>query len=217
MPRHSWACGNFGGVDVYENARALARRAFDLASPLLTWQQLWPPAWLCRQTFGRILARTCTPTRELIISTKAGFLMWPGPYGSGARAKLIASLDQSLQRLGLDYVDIYYHHRPDPDTPLEETMMALDHVVRQGKALYAGISNYDPGQTAAAIDILADLGTPLLIHQVSYSMFRRTPEQGLLPGRRRRSLHLLLSPGPVAADDKYLEDPGGLAAAKDGF
>jgi L-glyceraldehyde 3-phosphate reductase len=173
---------NFGGVDPYENARALVRRAFDLGITHFDLANNYgPPPGSAEETMGRILAEDMAPYRdELIISTKAGFRMWPGPYGEwGSRKYLLASLDASLRRMGLDYVDILYSHRPDPNTPLEETMMALDQAVRQGKALYVGISNYAPEQTSEAIDILADLGTPLLIHQVSYSMFRRLPEEGL--------------------------------------
>ncbi|RNL00608.1 L-glyceraldehyde 3-phosphate reductase, partial [Xanthomonas vasicola pv. vasculorum] len=132
--------------------------------------------------FGRIMREDFQAHRdELIISTKAGYTMWEGPYGDwGSRKYLVASLDQSLRRMGLEYVDIFYHHRPDPDTPLEETMRALDHVVRQGKALYAAISNYPAERAADAMAILRDLGTPCLIHQPRYSLFERTPEQGLL-------------------------------------
>lgn len=173
---------NFGGVDAQENARAMIHRAFDLGVTHFDLANNYgPPPGSAEETFGRILAKDLAPYRdELVISTKAGFRMWPGPYGEwGSRKYLLASLDQSLERMGLEYVDIFYSHRPDPETPMEETMMALDHAVRQGKALYVGISNYDPEQTARAAEILADLGTPLLIHQVSYSMFQRRPEEGL--------------------------------------
>ncbi len=141
-----------------------------------------PPPGSAEENFGRILREDFRPHRdELIISTKAGYTMWEGPYGDwGSRKYLVASLDQSLKRMGLEYVDIFYHHRPDPETPLEETMRALDHVVRQGKALYAAISNYPADRAAEAITMLRELGTPCLIHQPRYSMFERTPEQGLL-------------------------------------
>ncbi len=149
---------------------------FDLAN------NYGPPPGSAEETFGRILKKDLTGYRdELIISSKAGYLMWPGPYGNwGSRKYLVASLDQSLKRMGLEYVDIFYHHRPDPETPLEETMAALDHVVRQGKALYAGVSSYTPEQTARAAAIMKDLGTPLVIHQPSYNMFNRWIEDGLL-------------------------------------
>ncbi|MBN1246327.1 MAG: L-glyceraldehyde 3-phosphate reductase [Anaerolineae bacterium] len=174
---------NFGGVDVYENARAMLHRAFDLGITHFDLANNYgPPPGSAEITFGRVLAQDLAPYRdELIISTKAGYGMWAGPYGEwGSRKYLIASLDQSLKRMGLDYVDIFYSHRPDPETPLEETMGALDFAVRSGRALYAGISNYNPQQTRRAAEILDDLGTPCLIHQPSYSMFNRWVEDGLL-------------------------------------
>ncbi len=174
---------NFGDVADYDTAVAMVRRAFDLGITHFDLANNYgPPPGSAEQNFGRILASDLSAYRdELIISSKAGWDMWPGPYGNhGSRKYLIASLDQSLQRMGLDYVDIYYHHRPDPDTPLEESMGALDHVVRQGKALYAGVSSYDPERTRVAAAILRDLGTPCLIHQPSYSMLNRRVEEGLL-------------------------------------
>jgi L-glyceraldehyde 3-phosphate reductase len=174
---------NFGGVDVFENGRAMVRRAFDLGITHFDLANNYgPPPGSAEETFGRILREDLAGHRdELVISTKAGFRMWPGPYGEwGSRKYLIASLDQSLQRMGLEYVDIFYHHRPDPDTPLEETMAALDHVVRQGKALYAGISNYRAERAGEAIRVLRELGTPCLIHQASYNLFNRWVEEGLL-------------------------------------
>jgi len=174
---------NFGGVDTFENARAMAVCAFDLGLTHFDLANNYgPPPGSAEETFGRILRQDLAPYRdELIISTKAGYRMWPGPYGEwGSRKYLIASLDQSLKRMGLDYVDIFYHHRPDSDTPLEETMSALDHIVRQGKALYAGISSYTPEQTRRAARILRELGAPCLIHQPSYNMFDRWIEEGLL-------------------------------------
>ena len=174
---------NFGGTAVYENARAMAHRAFDLGVTHFDLANNYgPPPGSAESTFGQILAQDLHPYRdELIISTKAGYGMWAGPYGEwGSRKYLIASLDQSLKRMGLDYVDIFYSHRFDPDTPLEETMGALDYAVRSGRALYAGISNYSPEHTAKAAQILRDLGTPCLIHQPSYSMFNRWIEDGLL-------------------------------------
>jgi L-glyceraldehyde 3-phosphate reductase len=174
---------NFGGVDVFENGRAMVLRAFDLGITHFDLANNYgPPPGSAESNFGQILRRDLAPYRdELIVSSKAGYLMWPGPYGNwGSRKFLIASLDQSLQRMGLDYVDIFYSHRPDPSTPLEETMSALDHAVRSGKALYAGVSNYDAAQTAAAAKILRALGTPCLIHQPKYSMFNRWIEDGLL-------------------------------------
>lgn len=174
---------NFGGVDVYENARKMVHRSFDLGITHFDLANNYgPPPGSAEETFGRILKQDLLPYRdELIISTKAGYDMWPGPYGNfGSRKYLLASLDQSLVRMGLDYVDIFYSHRPDPETPLEETMMALDHAVRSGKALYAGISNYPAEQSKKAIAILKELGTPCLIHQAKYSMFERWVEGGLL-------------------------------------
>jgi len=174
---------NFGGVDVFENARAMVHRAFDLGITHFDLANNYgPPPGSAEETFGRILRQDLHRYRdEITISTKAGYWMWPGPYGEwGSRKYLVASLDQSLRRMGLDYVDIFYHHRPDPDTPLEETMGALDHVVRQGKALYAGISSYTPEQTYEAASILRYLGTPCLIHQPLYNMFDRWIEDGLL-------------------------------------
>ena len=174
---------NFGGVDVFENGRAMARRAFDLGITHFDLANNYgPPPGSAEIAFGKILRMDLSPHRdELIVSTKAGYTMWDGPYGDwGSRKYLLASLDQSLKRMGLDYVDIFYSHRPDPETPVEETMSALDRAVRSGKALYAGISNYSAGQTAAAAKILRELGTPCLIHQPKYSMFVRTVENGLL-------------------------------------
>jgi L-glyceraldehyde 3-phosphate reductase len=174
---------NFAGVDVYENARAMLRRAFDLGITHFDLANNYgPPPGSAEETLGRVLAQDLAPYRdELIISTKAGYGMWSGPYGEwGSRKYLISSLDQSLKRMGLDYVDIFYSHRPDPETPFEETMQALDFAVRSGRALYVGISNYSPEQMRRAAHILADLGTPCLIHQPSYSMFNRWVEDGLL-------------------------------------
>ncbi len=174
---------NFGGVDVFETGRAIVRRAFDLGITHIDLANNYgPPPGSAEESFGKMLKKDLMPYRdELIISSKAGYLLWPGPYGEwGTRKYLIASLDQSLKRMGLEYVDIFYSHRPDPDTPLEETMSALDQVVRQGKALYVGISNYKPDQTREAARILRELGTPCLIHQPSYSMFNRWIEDGLV-------------------------------------
>lgn len=173
---------NFGGVDPYENGRAMLRRAFDLGITHFDLANNYgPPPGSAEEMFGQMLKQDFSPYRdEMIISTKAGYHMWDGPYGEwGSRKYLIASIDQSLKRMGLDYVDIFYSHRPDPNTPLEETMVALDSIVRQGKALYIGISSYSAEETAQAIEILNDLGTPLLIHQPKYSMFDRWIEDGL--------------------------------------
>jgi len=174
---------NFGDDKPLETQRAVMRRAFDLGVNHFDLANNYGPPYGSAETnAGRILAEDFKPYRdELVISSKAGWDMWPGPYGDlGSRKYLTASLDQSLKRLGLDYVDVFYHHRPDPDTPLEETMGALDAAVRAGKALYVGVSSYSPEHTLAAAEILRDLGTPMLIHQPSYSMFNRWIEGGLL-------------------------------------
>jgi L-glyceraldehyde 3-phosphate reductase len=174
---------NFGGADVFETGRAMLRRAFDRGVTHFDLANNYgPPYGSAEETFGRVMARDLRPYRdELIVSTKAGYDMWPGPYGNfGSRKYLTASLDQSLKRMGLDYVDIFYSHRVDPDTPLEETMGALDRAVRQGKALYVGISSYSADLTRRAAAILKSLGTPLLIHQPSYSLLNRWVEGGLL-------------------------------------
>lgn len=174
---------NFGGIDVFENARAMLHRAFDLGITHFDLANNYgPPPGSAEENFGRILKQDFNLYRdELIISSKAGYLMWPGPYGEwGSRKYVLSSLDQSLKRMGLEYVDIFYSHRPDPDTPLEETMMALDQAVRSGKALYAGISNYPANMTREASKILRELGTPCLIHQPRYSMFQRWVEDELL-------------------------------------
>jgi len=174
---------NFGGVTRFETSRETALRAFDLGITHFDLANNYgPPPGSAEENFGRILRSDLAGHRdELIVSSKAGYLMWPGPYGEwGSRKYLVASLDQSLMRMGLDYVDIFYSHRPDPETPLEETMAALDALVRQGKALYAGISNYKPAEAGEAIALLRRLGTPCLIHQPSYSMLNRWVEDGLL-------------------------------------
>ena len=174
---------NFGDETRVETSRQLLRHAFDLGMTHFDLANNYgPPPGSAESHFGRILKEDFLPYRdELIISSKAGYTMWDGPYGDwGSRKYLIASLDQSLKRMGLDYVDIFYHHRPDPETPLRETMSALDHIVRQGKALYVGLSNYPLEQAREAVNILNDLGTPCLIHQPKYSMFERWVEEGLL-------------------------------------
>lgn len=174
---------NFGGSSTFENAREMLLRSFDHGITHFDLANNYgPPAGSAEETFGQILAKDLRPYRdELVISTKAGYWMWNGPYGEfGSRKYLTASLDQSLRRMGLEYVDIFYSHRYDPETPLEETMGALDQAVRSGKALYAGISSYGPEKTRAAAAILRRLGTPCLIHQPSYSMLNRWVEGGLL-------------------------------------
>jgi L-glyceraldehyde 3-phosphate reductase len=174
---------NFGGVDSFENARSMVRRAFDLGiSHFDLANNYGPPYGSAEETFGSVLKKDFSRLRdEMVISTKAGWDMWPGPYGDwGSRKYLITSLDQSLERMGLEYVDIFYHHRPDPETPLEETMGALAHAVHSGKALYVGISAYSPEDTIKAVEILGELGTPCLVHQPQYNMFRRSIENGLL-------------------------------------
>jgi L-glyceraldehyde 3-phosphate reductase len=174
---------NFGGADVFETGRAVLRRAFDRGVTHFDLANNYgPPYGSAEENFGRWMAQDFRPYRdELIISSKAGYDMWPGPYGNfGSRKYLVASCDQSLKRMGLDYVDIFYHHRPDPETPLDETMGALDHIVRSGRALYVGISSYSPELTHRAHAILAAQGTPFVIHQPSYSMLNRWVEEGLL-------------------------------------
>jgi L-glyceraldehyde 3-phosphate reductase len=174
---------NFGGVDTLENCRKILQLAFDSGITHFDLANNYgPPPGSAEENFGRILKQDFHGYRDqMILSTKAGYYMWPGPYGEwGSKKYLVSSLDQSLQRMGLDYVDIFYHHRPDPNTPLEETMTALDGIVRQGKALYVGISNYQAEEAAKALQILKQLGTPCLIHQPKYSMFERWVEGGLL-------------------------------------
>ena len=201
---------NFGGVDSLENCRAMIHRAFDLGITHFDLANNYgPPYGSAEQTFGQILKHDLFSYRdELIISTKAGWDMWPGPYGNfGSRKYLIASLDQSLRRMGLDYVDIFYHHRPDPDTPLEETMGALDAILRSGKALYVGISSYPPDLTHKAEQILRQLGTHCLIHQPSYSMFNRWIENGLLAVLREDGIGCIAF-SPLAQGlltDRYLD------------
>jgi L-glyceraldehyde 3-phosphate reductase len=201
---------NFGGLDMLENGRAIARSAFehgvthfDLAN------NYGPPPGSAEETFGRLLREDFAPYRdELIISTKAGYDMWAGPYGEwGSRKYMLASLDQSLLRMGLEYVDIFYSHRPDPETPIEETMGALASAVRQGKALYVGISNYKPEQTRQAAKILRELGTPCLIHQPRYSMFDRWVEDGLLDTLEEEQIGAIVF-SPLAQGqltDRYLD------------
>lgn len=211
---------NFGGVDRLEDARAMVLRAFDLGITHIDLANNYgPPPGSAEETFGRILSQDLAAHRdELVISSKAGYLMWPGPYGEwGSRKYLISSLDQSLSRMGLEYVDIFYHHRPDPDTPLEETMGALDQIVRSGKALYVGISSYTPDQTRQAAQMLKVLGTPCLIHQPSYSMFNRWIEDGLLPVLEEEGIGCI-SFSPLAQGlltERYLNDiPADSRAAK---
>ena len=211
---------NFGGVDVYENGKEMVLRAFDLGITHFDLANNYgPPPGSAEETFGRILKRALRGYRDqLVITSKAGYLMWPGPYGEwGSRKYLISSCDQSLKRMGLDYVDIFYSHRPDPDTPLEETMMALDRIVRSGKALYAGISNYTAEESQKAIEILSSLGTPCLVHQPSYSMFNRWVEDGLLNVLEKNGVgSVVFSPlYQGLLTDKYLHGiPEGSRAAK---
>jgi L-glyceraldehyde 3-phosphate reductase len=174
---------NFGAIDDYEKCRRIVHTAFDNGITHFDLANNYgPPQGGAEETFGKIFHQDLKPYRdEIIVSTKAGYGMWPGPYGDwGSKKYLVSSLDQSLRRMGLDYVDIFYHHRPDPETPLEETMGALDLIVRQGKALYVGISNYSAAEAQEAIEVLNSLGTPLLIHQAKYSMLVRWVEEGLL-------------------------------------
>lgn len=212
---------NFGGVDLYENARAVVRRSFDLGITHFDLANNYgPPPGSAEETFGKILRHDLAPYRdELIISTKAGYGMWAGPYGDwGSRKYLISSLEQSLKRMGVEYVDIFYHHRPDPETPLEETMQALDFAVRSGRALYAAISNYSPEQTRQAAAILRQLGTPCLIHQPVYSMFRRGAEEnGLISTLEELGIGCIVF-SPLAQGlltDRYLAGiPDGSRASK---
>ena len=211
---------NFGGIDDFETARAMVFRAFDLGITHFDLANNYgPPYGSAEETFGRILREDLRRYRdELIISTKAGWDMWPGPYGNwGSRKYLLASLDQSLSRLGLEYVDIFYHHRPDPETPLEETTGALDAAVRQGKALYAGISAYSPEETRRAAGLLRELGTPCLIHQPRYSMFDRSVEDGLLATLEEEGIGCIVF-SPLAQGmltDRYLDGiPDDSRAAK---
>jgi L-glyceraldehyde 3-phosphate reductase len=212
---------NFGGVDNYEVGRAMLRRAFDRGVCHFDLANNYgPPFGSAEENFGRILDADFRPYRdELFISTKAGWDMWPGPYGNfGSRKYLVASLDQSLRRMGLDYVDVFYHHRPDPDTPLEETMGALAHVVKSGKALYAGISQYQPEQTREAAALLREMGVPLLIHQPNYSMLNRWIEDGLLDTLAEEGVGCICF-SPLAQgllSGKYLKGvPADSRAAKD--
>ena len=214
---------NFGGVDNFENSRAMLRRAFDLGITHFDLANNYgPPYGSAEENFGSIFRKDFLPYRdEFIISTKAGWDMWPGPYGNlGSRKYLLASLDQSLQRMGLDYVDIFYHHRPDPDTPMEESLGALDTAVRSGRALYAGISAYNAKQTAEAVKILRQLGTPCLIHQPKYSMFVREPERGLFDVLEKEGVGSIVF-SPLAQgllSDRYLKGiPGDSRAARDFF
>lgn len=215
---------NFGGVDRFEEGRAMVLRAFDLGITHIDLANNYgPPPGSAEENFGVILKKDLAPHRdELIISTKAGYLMWPGPYGEwGSRKYLISSLDQSLRRMGLEYVDIFYSHRPDPNTPLEETVGALDYAVRSGKALYAGISSYSAKQTREASRILKELGTPCLIHQPRYNMFDRWIEDGLLAVLEDEGIGCIVF-SPLAQGlltDRYLEGipPDSRAAKPHGF
>jgi L-glyceraldehyde 3-phosphate reductase len=211
---------NFGGRDLLENGRAIARRAFDLGVTHFDLANNYgPPPGSAEENFGTLFKQDFHPYRdELIISTKAGYDMWPGPYGEwGSRKCMLASLDASLKRMGLDYVDIFYSHRPDPETPFEETMGALDSAVRQGKALYVGISSYNPDQTGRAAQILQELGTPCLIHQPSYNLFDRWVEGGLLDVLLEEGIGCIVF-SPLAQGqltDRYLKGiPSGARASK---
>jgi L-glyceraldehyde 3-phosphate reductase len=211
---------NFGSVDQFENARAMARFAFDHGITHFDLANNYGPLpGSAEETLGRLIKQDFAPYRdELIISSKAGYYMWPGPYGEwGSRKYLVASLDQSLKRMGLDYVDIFYSHRPDPETPLEETMGALDYIVRSGRALYVGISSYDAEQTRRAAQILRDLGTPCLIHQPRYSMLDRWVEDGLLDVLEEEGIGCIVF-SPLAQGqltERYLQGiPEGARASK---
>ncbi len=211
---------NFGSVDPFDVGRAMVLRAFERGVTHFDLANNYgPEPGSAEENFGRVLRRDLAAHRdELVVSTKAGYRMWPGPYGEwGSRKYLLASLDASLRRLGLDYVDVFYSHRPDPDTPLEETMLALDHAVRIGKALYAGLSNYDAEQTREAVKILRELRTPLVLHQPKYSMFVRDPERGLLKVLEKEGVGCIVF-SPLAQGlltDRYLRDvPADSRAAK---
>ncbi len=212
---------NFGGVDTFRDSRAMVLRAFDLGITHLDLANNYgPPPGSAEETFGQIIAKDLKSYRdELVISTKAGYWMFEGPYGEwGSRKYLVTSLDQSLKRMGLDYVDIFYHHRPDPDTPLEETMQALDHIVRSGKALYVGISNYPADKAGEAARMLRQLGTPCLIHQPAYSMFNRWVEDGLIQTLKEEGVGCIAF-SPLAQGlltDRYLGGiPEGSRASKE--
>jgi len=213
---------NFGGIDIFENSRQMVLRSFDMGITHFDLANNYgPPYGSAEENFGKIFRKDLTPFRdELIISSKAGYDMWPGPYGEwGSRKYLLASLDQSLKRMGLDYVDIFYSHRFDPETPLEETMGALDFAVKQGKALYAGISSYSAKKTKEAIDILKKMGTPMLIHQPSYSMLNRWVEDGLLGTLESEGVGCITF-SPLAQgmlSDRYLKEvPADSRAGKSG-
>jgi L-glyceraldehyde 3-phosphate reductase len=211
---------NFGDVDAFQNGRNIARRAFDLGITHFDLANNYGPSpGSAEENFGALMRKDFQPFRdEMIISSKAGYLMWPGPYGEwGSRKYLVASCDQSLKRMGLPYVDIFYSHRFDPDTPLEETMGALDFIVRSGRALYAGISSYSAEHTAQAAAILKDLGTPCLIHQPSYNMFNRWIENGLTAELEKQKMGCIVF-SPLAQgllSSKYLKGiPGDSRAAR---
>lgn len=215
---------NFGGVDAHENSRAMALRAFDLGITHFDLANNYgPPPGSAEETFGRILKSDLSGYRdELVISTKAGYRMWPGPYGEwGSRKYLLSSLDQSLGRMGLDYVDIFYSHRPDTDTPLEETVGTLVQAVRSGKALYAGLSNYQPEMTERAAELLAAAGVPLLIHQPRYNLFERWVENGLAEVLQEHGVGCIafcpLAQGLLT--NRYLQgiEPGSRASKPHGF
>jgi L-glyceraldehyde 3-phosphate reductase len=211
---------NFGSVDPFENGRAIVLRAFDLGITHFDLANNYgPERGSAEETFGRILRRDLAAHRdELIVSTKAGYGMWPGPYGDeGSRKYLLASLDQSLTRMGIPYVDVFYHHRPDPETPLEETMGALEQAVRSGRALYAGVSNYPPDLTRRAAALLREMRVPFVLHQPKYSMLERTPERGLLQALEEEGIGCIVF-SPLAQGlltDRYLRDiPADSRAAK---
>lgn len=211
---------NFGHVDEFQNSRSIVLRAFDKGITHFDLANNYgPPPGSAEENFGRMMREDLHAWRdELIISTKAGYLMWPGPYGEwGSRKYLVASIDQSLKRMGLDYVDIFYHHRPDPSTPIEETLAALDHIVKRGKALYIGLSNYPPDLTRQAAAILKRMGTPCLIHQPRYNMLDRWAENGLLQVLENERIGCIVY-SPLAQGlltERYLNGiPGDSRAAK---